>query len=49
MAVHRTWARMIENNELLVRMFGPDVIVKKTGTAIAGLSHDAQIALKIPW
>jgi hypothetical protein len=48
MAVHRTWDRMIENNRLLKELFG-DAIVSKSPTVIAGLSHEAQLTLKVPW
>jgi hypothetical protein len=48
MNVHRSWVALLENNALMVELFG-EAIVKKNGTAIAGLTHDAQIALKMPW
>jgi hypothetical protein len=44
----RTWDRMLENNRLMFEAFG-DAVVKKQGTRIASLTHDAQIALKVPW
>jgi hypothetical protein len=49
MNAHRSWERMIENNRLMVDLFGEDVIVKKTGTFKAKIKHDAQLALKVPW
>jgi hypothetical protein len=48
MAIHRTWDRMLENNEFLRESFG-DAIVRETGTAIAGPRNDAQVKLKVPW
>jgi hypothetical protein len=48
MATYRTWDRMVENNALLRDLFG-EAIQKKTGTALAGNSHEAQLKLKVPW
>jgi hypothetical protein len=49
MSLHRTWERILENNEMMIDLFGRDAIAYKTGTFKAGLTHEAQIALKIPW
>jgi hypothetical protein len=44
----RTWETMQENNRLMDEAFG-DAVVKKQGTKLAGLTHEAQIAIKVPW
>jgi hypothetical protein len=49
MSLHRTWERLLENNALMIDLFGRDAIAYKQGTFKAGLTHEAQIALKIPW
>jgi hypothetical protein len=48
MNVHRSWQRMLENNQLMIDLFG-EAIVKKSGTKMAKIKHDAQLALRMPW